>query len=76
MDLFESIWYNRWLRSVSVILFLNKQDKLKKKVEEGKKLEDYFPDFTTYSPPESSGLAPALPVVTASISRVTVAAVK
>lgn len=56
MDLFESVWNNRWLRSVSIILFLNKQDKLKKKVEEGKKLEDYFPDFASYSAPDNSGM--------------------
>lgn len=54
LDLFESIWNNRWLRSVSIILFLNKQDKLKTKIEEGKKLEDYFVEFGSYSPPESS----------------------
>ena len=25
LDLFKSIWNNRWLRTISVILFLNKQ---------------------------------------------------
>ena len=25
LDLFRSIWNNRWLRTISVILFLNKQ---------------------------------------------------
>ena len=29
LDLFRSIWNNRWLRTISVILFLNKQDLLK-----------------------------------------------
>ena len=50
------MWNNRWLRNVSIILFLNKQDKLKKKIEEGKKLQDYFPDFNTYTPPDNQGL--------------------
>ena len=53
LDLFESIWNNRWLRNVSIILFLNKQDILQEKLEKGKKIEDYFPDFSTYRPPES-----------------------
>uniref|UniRef100_A0A2K6MLH4 Guanine nucleotide-binding protein G(olf) subunit alpha n=1 Tax=Rhinopithecus bieti TaxID=61621 RepID=A0A2K6MLH4_RHIBE len=30
LDLFESIWNNRWLRTISIILFLNKQDMLLK----------------------------------------------
>ena len=29
LDLFRAIWNNRWLRTISVILFLNKQDLLK-----------------------------------------------
>ena len=53
-----SIWNNRWLRSVSVILFLNKQDKLKKKVEEGKKLQEYFPEFASYSAPDNTSIQP------------------
>ncbi|XP_064394869.1 guanine nucleotide-binding protein G(s) subunit alpha-like [Halichondria panicea] len=51
LDLFDSIWNNRWLRTVSIILFLNKQDILRKKVDEGKKVEDYFPEFSSYRPP-------------------------
>ena len=31
LDLFRAIWNNRWLRTISVILFLNKQDLLKVK---------------------------------------------
>lgn len=43
---------HRWLRTVSVILFLNKMDILKQKIE-GKvfRLEDYFPEFSSYKPP-------------------------
>ena len=29
LDLFRAIWNNRWLRTISVILFLNKQDLLR-----------------------------------------------
>jgi len=40
----------RWLRQISVILFLNKQDLLAEKVALGKsKIEDYFPEYATYS---------------------------
>ncbi|KAK1806431.1 hypothetical protein P4O66_004952, partial [Electrophorus voltai] len=54
LDLFRSIWNNRFLRTISVILFLNKQDMLAEKILAGKsKLEDYFPEYTRYTvPPE------------------------
>jgi len=40
----------RWLRSISVILFLNKQDLLAEKVKSGKsKIEDYFPTYAVYN---------------------------
>ncbi|XP_065914030.1 guanine nucleotide-binding protein G(s) subunit alpha-like [Dysidea avara] len=49
LELFESIWNNRWLRNVSVIMFLNKQDLLKQKVTEGRfKIENYFPEYSDY----------------------------
>ncbi|XP_043214049.1 guanine nucleotide-binding protein G(s) subunit alpha-like isoform X1 [Amphibalanus amphitrite] len=52
LDLFKSIWNNRWLRTISVILFLNKQDLLEEKIRAGKsKLEDYFSDFARYTTP-------------------------
>ncbi|XP_064202842.1 guanine nucleotide-binding protein G(olf) subunit alpha isoform X2 [Anguilla rostrata] len=52
LDLFRSIWNNRWLRTISVILFLNKQDMLAEKVLAGKsKIEDYFPEYTRYTVP-------------------------
>jgi guanine nucleotide-binding protein G(s) subunit alpha len=54
LDLFKSIWNNRWLRNISTILFLNKQDLLAEKVKAGKsRIEDYFPEFARYqTPPE------------------------
>lgn len=58
LDLFKSIWNNRWLRTISVILFLNKQDLLAEKVKAGKhKLEDYFPEFARYQTPVEPGMA-------------------
>ena len=39
----------RWLRQISVILFLNKQDLLYEKIMSGKsRLEDYFSNFASY----------------------------
>ena len=38
----------RWLRTISVILFLNKQDLLAEKIKSGRRLEDYFPEFNRY----------------------------
>lgn len=47
----------RWLRTISVILFLNKQDLLAEKVKAGKhKLEDYFPEFARYQTPSEPGV--------------------
>jgi len=55
LSLFETIWNNRWLKTISVILFLNKQDLLKEKIDAGRsKLEDYFPEFSDYVCQESS----------------------
>lgn len=55
LELFYSIWNNRWLRNISSILFLNKQDILREKILdniEGQRLEDYFLDFEYYTSPE------------------------
>lgn len=52
LELFQSIWNNRWLRNISVILFLNKQDLLAEKVKAGKsKIESYFEEFARYATP-------------------------
>uniref|UniRef100_A0A8C4N712 Guanine nucleotide-binding protein G(s) subunit alpha n=1 Tax=Eptatretus burgeri TaxID=7764 RepID=A0A8C4N712_EPTBU len=51
-ELFKGIWVNRWLKTISVILFLNKQDMLEDKVLAGKFLiEDYFPEYANYTMP-------------------------
>lgn len=52
LALFKNIWNNRWLKTISVILFLNKQDMLAEKIKAGRhKLEDYFPEFASYQLP-------------------------
>lgn len=58
LELFFSIWNNRWLRNISSILFLNKQDLLREKIMNdcpGQRLEDYFLDFEMYMSPEPGG---------------------
>ncbi|XP_044746097.1 guanine nucleotide-binding protein G(f) subunit alpha [Coccinella septempunctata] len=48
LTLFGDIYGSRFLRTAGLIVFLNKQDLLKKKIKEGKKLQDYFPEYKTY----------------------------
>lgn len=51
LELFESIWNNRFLKKICVILFLNKQDLLEEKIKSRKSpVEKYFPDYLTYEP--------------------------
>ncbi|KAK2118044.1 hypothetical protein P7K49_004931 [Saguinus oedipus] len=55
LNLLKSIWNNRWLHTISVILFLNKQDLLAEKVLARKsKIEDYVPEFAHYTIPEDT----------------------
>jgi guanine nucleotide-binding protein G(s) subunit alpha len=59
LELFKSIWNNRWLRTISVILFLNKMDQLQEKILAGRsKLEVYFPDFARYTTPPDAKTEP------------------
>jgi len=47
--LFFCVVHLRWLRTISIILFLNKQDLLAEKVRIGKsRIEDYFPGYVDY----------------------------
>ena len=53
LELFASIWNNRWLRTISVILFLNKMDQLEEKILAGRsRIEDYFPEYASYQTPQ------------------------
>ncbi|XP_065676035.1 guanine nucleotide-binding protein G(s) subunit alpha isoform X2 [Hydra vulgaris] len=55
LTLFTGIWNNRFLKTISVILFLNKQDLLREKVLAQKsKIEDYFADYARYRTPEDA----------------------
>lgn len=54
INMINHVWnvFFRWLRTISVILFLNKQDMLAEKVLAGKsKIEDYFPEYARYTIP-------------------------
>lgn len=55
LALFKNIWNNRWLKTISIILFLNKQDMLAEKIKAGRhKLETYFPEFAAYQLPQDA----------------------
>ncbi|XP_023228445.1 guanine nucleotide-binding protein G(s) subunit alpha-like [Centruroides sculpturatus] len=49
LQLFEDVWYSRFLRDAGFIVFLNKQDILKEKIERGVKLQKYFPEYSNYT---------------------------
>lgn len=67
LELFASIWANRWLTKTSIILFLNKFDLLEEKLRAGQsRIEDYFPEYADYH--VSNGTAqPALAACSASL---------
>ncbi len=48
MEIICLLSLDRLLETTPVILILNKQDLLAKKIKSGVRLEDYFPDFTGY----------------------------
>lgn len=48
VNLFEDVWHSRFLHDVGMIVFLNKQDMLKEKVESGKSIGTYFPEYAMY----------------------------
>lgn len=57
MEIFEQVWNNRFLRPVSVLLFLNKIDILTEKISRGRSIDVFldqhpgiFPDYTTFNP--------------------------
>ncbi|XP_044738969.1 guanine nucleotide-binding protein G(f) subunit alpha-like isoform X2 [Chrysoperla carnea] len=45
LTLFQEVWTSRFLLYSGFILFLNKQDVLRTKIENDVRLEDYFPKF-------------------------------
>ena len=48
LSLFEDVWTSKFQIDSGFILFLNKQDILKGKIERGAKIEKYFPEFENY----------------------------
>ncbi len=48
MELFSGVWHNRFLSSSGIIVFLNKQDIMEMKIRNGKRMEDYYPDFKDF----------------------------
>ncbi|KAK4884176.1 hypothetical protein RN001_000447 [Aquatica leii] len=47
-QVFADIFWSRFVRKAGKIVFLNKQDILKKKIENGKKIEKHFPEFANF----------------------------
>lgn len=45
LRLFEGVWQNRFLSSAGLIVFLNKQDIMERKIRAGKCIGDYFPEY-------------------------------
>ncbi|KAH9496071.1 hypothetical protein Btru_012634 [Bulinus truncatus] len=57
LEIFEQVWNNRFLRPVSLLLFLNKIDILLEKISSGRSMKqfldqhpDMFPDYSAFSP--------------------------
>ncbi|KNC29201.1 Guanine nucleotide-binding protein G(f) subunit alpha [Lucilia cuprina] len=48
LNLFRGVWQNRFLASAGLIVFLNKQDIMERKIRAGKHIVDYFPEFEQF----------------------------
>ncbi|XP_069690430.1 guanine nucleotide-binding protein G(f) subunit alpha isoform X1 [Periplaneta americana] len=48
VTLFSDVWHSRFLQEAGVIVFLNKQDVLQQKIESGKSIVQYFPEYKKY----------------------------
>ncbi|XP_059609283.1 guanine nucleotide-binding protein G(f) subunit alpha [Phlebotomus argentipes] len=48
LKLFRGVWHNRFLVSVGIICFMNKQDIMERKIMEGKSIGQYFPDYNSF----------------------------
>lgn len=47
-EVFENVYKSRFIRDAGLIVFLNKQDLLKRKIDQGKRIGKYFPDYLHY----------------------------
>lgn len=57
LEIFEQVWRNRFLKNVSILLFLNKIDILAEKVNKGRSIKDFadkysdtLPDYEKFTP--------------------------
>ena len=48
LSLFEDVWSSKFLIGSGFILFLNKQDILKEKIERGANIDRYFPEYKNF----------------------------
>ncbi|XP_067646117.1 guanine nucleotide-binding protein G(f) subunit alpha isoform X1 [Eurosta solidaginis] len=48
LNLFRSVWQNRFLATAGFIVFLNKHDVMERKIRAGKHIVDYFPEFEDF----------------------------
>jgi len=55
VTLFQDMWHSRFLQDAGVIVFLNKQDVLKEKIESGKSIASYFPEYKKYQMSSKDG---------------------
>ncbi|GLV36312.1 G protein alpha f subunit [Carabus blaptoides fortunei] len=55
IKLFENVWRNRFLMDSGFIIFLNKQDLLREKIDCGKRITNYFPEYEDFQISEKDG---------------------
>ncbi|XP_071448278.1 guanine nucleotide-binding protein G(f) subunit alpha [Hetaerina americana] len=55
VSLFDDVWNSRFLIDSGFIIFLNKQDVLEQKVNQGKSIGKYFPDYRKYTVAKRDG---------------------
>ncbi|GBP66736.1 Guanine nucleotide-binding protein G(f) subunit alpha [Eumeta japonica] len=51
LNLFEDVWQSRFLLEAGLIVFLNKQDILERKVRAGRSIAPYFPEYEHFNAP-------------------------
>ena len=54
LSVFKDICGSRFLRKAGMIVFLNKQDIFQQKLEQGRKLEKYFPEYAAFTESHNS----------------------
>lgn len=55
LRLFTGVWHNRFLASAGIIVFLNKQDIMERKIRAGKTIGQYFPDYEEFKRLQKEG---------------------